>query len=283
MRIPIAALLLATTVPAAAQESIVAVPVTDGVWAIEGAVDRIGVLSGPEGTLLVDAGYMETADGVRAALEAIGVGPPRTIVTTHWHHAFGNPAFPDATIVGHASLVDRLSRDNVMYGRDVPAFPEAALPDVAFADSLLLRLGRETVRLVAYGPAHTERDVVVFLEEADVVFTGDLFVPHVPWVDVENGGDPEGWLAAIDDLLVRVPEDATLVPGHDRISTIDDLRAFRELLAEAIDRVEAGIRAGRSREAIAAAGLPARWAAWEDVIPIATFLETVHEGLAGAR
>ena len=280
MRVLIAVLLIATALPAAAQGPIAAVPVADGVWAIEGAVDRIGVLASSEGTLLVDSGYVETADGVRTALEAIGVEPPGTIVTTHWHHAFGNPAFPDATVIGHASLTERLSRDNRMYGREIPAFPSEALPDVAFVDSLVLRHGGETLQLITYGPAHTERDVVVFLEEAGVVFTGDLFVPHVPWVDVENGGDPRGWLAAIDELLGRISDDAVIVPGHDRISTVEDVRSFRDLLAEAIDRVAEGIREGRSREAIAAAGLSPRWDAWEAVIPIGRFLETVHDGLA---
>jgi hypothetical protein len=57
------------------------------------------------------------------------------------------------------------------------------------------------------------------------------------------------------------------------------LRAFRDLLREAVARVEEGIREGRGRGAIAADGLSARWNNWERVIPITRFLETVYDGL----
>lgn len=276
-------LLAATARPTAAQEpdSIAARRLTDSVWVVEGAVDNIGVLTGPEGTLLVDAGYAETESGVRAALARIEAAAPRILINTHWHHAFANAGFAgQAVIIGHASLADRLSRPNVMYTRDLPAFPEAALPDVSFSDSLQLAFGAEDILLLHYAHAHTESDVVVFMRRANIVFTGDLFVPHVPWVDVESGGDARGWLAAIDDLVARVPEDAILVPGHDDISDVATLREFRALLAEAIDAVEDGIRAGRTAEEIAVAGLSDRWDSWEGVIPIGMFLETIHQSVA---
>ena len=39
----------------------------------------------------------------------------------------------------------------------------------------------------------------------NVVMTGDLFVPHWTWTDLEGGGDPAALLVSIDRLLDLVP------------------------------------------------------------------------------
>jgi glyoxylase-like metal-dependent hydrolase (beta-lactamase superfamily II) len=59
---------------------------------------------GPDGILLVDAGFAATAEALRDTLSTFGNGQVEIIISTHFHgdHNFGNYVFrDDARIIGH--------------------------------------------------------------------------------------------------------------------------------------------------------------------------------------
>lgn len=263
-----------------AQGAITTERVADGLHVVRGAVDMIGASVGDDGLLLVDAGYMETLDDVRAALRGLTDAAPRILINTHWHHAFANAGFgSSAVIVAHAATGERLRRTNWMYNRVVEPAPPEALPVVTFQDSLTLHFNGETIRLRHLPRAHTDGDVVVFFENANVVFTGDVFVEHVPFIDVHSGGDVAGLSAAVDSLLRWIPDSAVIVPGHGEPTTREGLVAFRAMLDASLEFAQARVRQGSSLAEIRREGLPAPWDAWVDVIPDSIFLEGVYAGL----
>lgn len=274
LAVPVATL-LAVSAYAQPADSIQARHLTGSLYVIHGAVDLIGVSVGEDGVLMVDDGYPETATGVRAALQTLGAREPDIVVNTHWHHAFANRDFADAVIVAHASVRDRLQRTNMMAGREIVPAPREALPDVTFADSLTLHVNGEAIRLIHYPNAHTDGDVVVHFPASNVLMAGDLFVPHVPWIDVASGGNAYGLLAAIEDLLAWLPRDAIVVPGHDQPESYETLRQYRDLIAQGIELVEDAVAAGQALEEVQAAGLPERWRSWVGVIPPEMFLESI--------
>lgn len=244
--------------------------------------DNILALSGPDGILLVDNGYPETAKALRKVLRGLGPGPVRIIVNTHFHHAQANAAFAgEAVIVAQRRARERMTRRVEMYGvMPVGPWAESALPQIVFDDEMTIHFNGEEIRLVHFPDGHTDGDTVVFFKKANVVATGDLFVPLLGVCDLANGCRWPAYLAGIRRLLEMVPKDAKIVPGHHRLSTYRDLEELDRMLREVTELVRRQIAEGRTLEEIKTRGLPARWREWEERgIDAAFFLTNVHEGL----
>src|SRR5207302_1853209 len=99
-------------------------------------------------------------------------------------------------------------------------------PFVTFDDHLTVWVDDLRVELHYIGtPAHTTNDVVAWIPDRSVLFTGDLvFVGGTPFVPM---GSVSGSLAALDRL--RQFGAQTLVPGHGSVtgpSAIDDMAEY---------------------------------------------------------
>jgi len=143
------------------------------------------------------------------------------LVSTHQHgdHTNGNCLLPDATIIGHPRCRDAirtmgiLRPDGLWEPVDWGAL-EPAPPFVTFEHRLDLYLDDLLVELHHFGTAaHTTNDVVAWIPEHRVLFTGDL---------VFNGGTPfvlmgsvAGSFVALDCLMELDP--AVIVPGHGEV------------------------------------------------------------------
>jgi glyoxylase-like metal-dependent hydrolase (beta-lactamase superfamily II) len=122
---------------------------------------------------------------------------------------------------------------------------------VTFAQSISLHWNGEEILVVHYPHAHTDGDAVAFFTEANVLHTGDLFFSGVfPFVDLEAGGDVEGLIAAIRDILEDLPPDVKIVPGHGPLSTKEDLRRYLEMLEATRTFVGERRAAGKSLQEI---------------------------------
>lgn len=112
---------------------------------------------------------------------------------------------------------------------------------VTFGDALTVRLGDVRVELRHVGPAHTRGDVVAWLPERRVLFTGDLaWSGTTPFVLM---GSVSGSLRVLDELRALDPE--VVVPGHGPIGgpeLFDDNEAY---LRWVHDLAVAGHAAGR--------------------------------------
>ena len=45
-----------------------------------------------------------------------------------------------------------------------------------------------------------------------------------PFVDLDSGGDVDGYVKNIDEVLGKVPAGVKIIPGHGPLATVDDLR-----------------------------------------------------------
>jgi glyoxylase-like metal-dependent hydrolase (beta-lactamase superfamily II) len=272
-------------IAAQAQDPITWEHVAGNVWRIDGAIDVIIAQAGKDGLLMVDTGYPAAEDGVRSALRKIaGKDRPDRIVNTHIHHGFSNHLYGvEAEIVAHENVSRRMESGFLMAGVLVPPFLDSARPDIVFRDSLRFRMNGEEISLIHVPNAHTDSDVVVIFHGSNVVATGDVLVPHMPWISLNEGADAEGLLAALDRLLTIVPENARIIPGHDPI-TLDksDLGAFRAMIAQAADTVQARMRAGMGLRQIQTLGLP-HLAAWRGAVPEELFIESLYRSFIRAR
>jgi glyoxylase-like metal-dependent hydrolase (beta-lactamase superfamily II) len=209
-----------------------------------GSGGNIIVLPGADGLLTVDSGLATSRTQIRTALDAISPDPVRHLLNTHWHfdHTDGNEwmHLAGATIVAHENTCKRMSQRQA-----IPAFsivlepsPAAALPTVVFSQSQELRLNGETILMKRYTPAHTDSDVSVFLENANVIHTGDTwFNGYYPFIDYDSGGSIDGLIAASSENLERTDAQTLVLPGHGEIGSRTDLVAFREMLVYVRGRI----------------------------------------------
>ncbi len=205
-----------------------------------------------------NAGFVVTADGV-VVFDSLGtpalarrmIGeirrvtrqPIRRVIVSHWHadHYYGLQAFKDLgaeiwaheaakPVLGSDAAADRLAQRRDILGPWIDAGFKAVPADIWLTGDTDFRLGGLTFHLRHVGPAHAPDDVVMFVEEDRVLFSGDVvFNGRVPFV---GEADSKAWLAALDRLLAFDPR--VMVPGHGAASQTPraDLTLTRDYLTD---------------------------------------------------
>jgi hypothetical protein len=238
---------------------------------LQGRGGNIGVSVGSDGVLLVDDQYAPLSDKIRAALSEIVGGAVEL-------------EFAEAPVIAHTNVRERMStRQETSFGVVEPSPPEA-LPVLTFGDSVSIHFNGEEIRAIHYPHGHTDGDAVIFFTGSNVVHMGDVhFAGLFPFIDVSSGGSVRGVIDAVTRVVDQVPSDASVIPGHGPLSTVDDLREYVEMLEESVALVENGIRAGKSLEDLKAEGVPERWAGWSwGFIDGDRWIEIVHGSLQGS-
>lgn len=237
--------------------------VSGNVYMLQGRGGNIGAVVGPEGILIVDDDYKTVSEKLRDALRELGSATPKFILNTHWHgdHTEGNQFFgKDSIIVAHANVRKRLMDPPIIFGTKTPAYPSFALPIVTYETAATLHINGEDVKLVHYPSGHTDGDSVVFFKNANVVHLGDdFFVGRFPFVDIDSGGSVQGLVNNIASLIKTLPADAKLIPGHGPLATIDDLKAYHQIIVESSKIVTDAMKKKRSLDEIKKAGLPEKF------------------------
>ena len=265
--------------------------VAGNVYMLEGAGGNIAALVGPDGTAIVDDQFAPLADKIRAALKGITDQPVRFVINTHYHgdHTGGNVAFGGgATIVAQDNVRKRLAVDQVAgtggaVTVDQPAPPPVALPIITFGHDVSVHLNGEDIHAIHAPHGHTDGDAIVYFPHANVVHTGDLFVTYgFPFIDILNGGTSAGIIAGLEEMLRQVPADVKVIPGHGPVSTPADVRKYVAMLKATRAAVQAGIKSGKSLEALKAGKLLAPWQTYSgDFISTDAFIETLYNELTG--
>ncbi|MHC4944243.1 MAG: MBL fold metallo-hydrolase [Planctomycetota bacterium] len=214
---------------------------------------------GEDGIFLVDSEYAGLNDKVRAALEEISEKPVKFVFNTHWHfdHVGGNESFAKGggRIVAHENVRMRMAEDRHIgvIDVDVPASPDAALPVLTFTDTITFHLENETIKAFHPENAHTDGDGVVVFHESDVIHTGDIvFFPGYPFIDVTNGGNINGVIAAVDAILERCSDNTRIIPGHGPLMSKADLESYGKMLRAFRDVIAREMAAGKDLETIQA-------------------------------
>jgi len=261
--------------------------VADRVFMITGAGGNIGVLTGPDGIVLVDSQFGQIHDKVAAAVASVDKGPVRFVLNTNWHydHALGNEAFhkAGAVIIAQENGAARMTRDQIHEVIDgkTEAYPAAARPEVTFSEALTLRLDGEEVEALHFSNAHSDTDALYHFKKANVVHTGDLlFSAGYPYIDIGNGGSINGMIAAADRILAMTNEATKFIPGHGPLADRVRLAAYRAMLAGIRDGVKKLIAEGKSEaEAVAAKPTAAFDQDWKYGMSPAQFTMLVYRSL----
>ena len=225
---------------------------------VTGAGGNIVASVGRDGAWIIDDQFAPLADRILAALKVIDDAPLRFVINTHWHgdHTGGNEAMgkAGATVMAHHNVRSRMGTAGMFRGEQRAASPAAALPVVTFGADLDLHLNGDHVRARHVPRAHTDGDVLVKFEQANVLHMGDVYFNGLyPFIDLESGGSIDGYIAAVR-AGVAMSDDATVVvPGHGPVSNRAELAAYGDMLQRYRDAIAAMKRDGRSLDQVIAA------------------------------
>src|SRR5712671_6081983 len=240
----------------------------DNVTIFDGPGGAVTVLNGPDGKFMVDSFVLPAWPKLKKALDGIGNAPVKCVIDTHWHfdHTDNNAHLhaAGATVLAHENTKRRMSEphdlpvlyrgaDGALAGLHFDPSPAEALPQQTFATSYQLRANGEILELQHVAPAHTDSDIYVHFQNANVISMADLFFNGMyPYIDPGTGGTITGNIAACDKILSFAGNDTKIVAGHGPLGNKADLTKFRDMLITSRDRVQKLKSAGKSaQEAVA--------------------------------
>ena len=237
---------------------------------LSGPGGNVVVLNGADGKFVVDTFVLPAWPKLKESLDTIGEAPVKTVINTHWHfdHVDNNASLhaAGATILAHQNTKKRMSEahDLPVLGLHFSPSPTEALPQQTFATTRKLQANGETLLLEHLAPAHTDTDLFVHFQKANVIHMGDTFFNGIyPYIDASTGGKVSGMIAAAEKVLPLANDSTKIVPGHGPLGGKADLVKFRDMLAAAGDRVQKLKSAGQSaQEAVAAKPLADLEDAW---------------------
>jgi glyoxylase-like metal-dependent hydrolase (beta-lactamase superfamily II) len=220
-------------------------------WARE--LSNVGVIVGDRGVVVFDTGSsVARAKELLAAIARITVKPIDTVVISHADsdHVGGLAAFPAGIRVIAQSNAIKTIREDAAAGRGPGIGDRAGIHAVEDHEDLVL--DGVKVQLLHWAPAHTSGDLVMYLPDQQVIFSGDIFCmdPARAYVKPEAGGSTAGWIKMANSLL-KLDADRIVV-GHGGVENKTTLHRFADASAAEYNQVKALIAKGRTLQQIEA-------------------------------
>jgi glyoxylase-like metal-dependent hydrolase (beta-lactamase superfamily II) len=229
-------------------------PVADGVYAYigdtegrtyanEGLNANIGLVVTPAGAVLIDSGAtFQTAKKIHEAAKRVTPQPIKWVINTgdQDHRWLGNGYFQSQGIetIAHANAqadmkaraVEHLNGLAVLKERldgTVPTLPSRYIQE----NDAKLELGGVVMELKHRAGGHTPGDILVWLPQKNVMFTGDVvYVDRV--LGLHSVSRTKPWLesfAVIDEIKPRI-----IVPGHGNVTNLATAQAHTRALLIAL-------------------------------------------------
>jgi glyoxylase-like metal-dependent hydrolase (beta-lactamase superfamily II) len=232
---------------------------TPHVWAIMGN-PNIGIVVGSKGTLVVDTGLgRRNGSTVAGVASKLAKSSRLFLTTTHFHpeHVTGQSGFPADTVVirntaqqteleqAGAGMIDFFrSRSDI--NKDLLTDAGIDKSDILFDNELTLDLGDVTARLLWFGPAHTNGDMVVFIEPDKVLISGDVAQNKFTILPIGTQSTIKSWLAVLDRTAELKP--SLILPDHSPPGDATMIPEQRAYMVDLLERTRAVKSEGKSAE-----------------------------------
>ena len=203
----------------------------------------------PEGLIVVDTKNPgdENYNRVMEEIKSVSNLPVKYVLNTHHHpdHVGNNQKFIDAgaTVIALDELKNHMASDPRT--KDIPGRPTQT-----FAKDYDLKFGGAEVQAHFYGRGHTGDDTMVYFPDLKVVMVSDQITDATPIVDFANGGSAVEWTRILDGVL-KLDFDMA-IPGRGEPKSRADVEAYRMKFATVISRASDAIKAGATRDQLAA-------------------------------
>ena len=165
----------------------------EDLWAFTAEGDpNTGVIIGDDAVMIVDAqATPRLATKVIENIRSVTDKPIKYVTLTHYHavRVLGASAYGASEIImsekARAMVAERGQEDwdsefarfpRLFQGHE--SIPGLTWPSMTFNDRMTVYLGKRRVDLMFMGRAHTAGDIVAFVPDANVMFTGDIVEYH---------------------------------------------------------------------------------------------------------
>lgn len=267
-------------------------PIAPGLHLVSGAGGNVAVWSGADAVVLVDDKLAPASEALLQAVARIDPRPVQFVVNTHWHpdHTGGNDRIGRAggVVIAHGNTRTRMSTEQfvAVYDKRVPPSDPGALPVVTFEEEMSLHLNGDRLDALHVVTAHTDGDVIVWWNDANVVHLGDvMYGGGYPFIDRSSGGSLAGIVAAIEGVLSRADDRTVVIPGHGPLANRADLAGYRDMVVAVGRRVRELVEQGRSVEEVLAARPTAQFdeAYGRGSMTAERFVRILYQDLASPR
>ena len=222
---------------------------------------NMAVLVGEGHVAMIDDGLQPLAENLLTHVTETAGGPIDFMVNTHVHgdHAGGNAHFAASgtVIFAHDNIRKRLVADSSAAGGP------GGLPVITFGDGVTFQLGNIEALVKHLPKAHTDGDAIVYFPGANVIHTGDiLFHGIFPFIDLDNGGTVDGYIAAQQEILSMADDTTKIMPGHGSLTNKAGMQADFEMLIDGRALVKALLDQGMNVDEVLEANPLAKYDAF---------------------
>ena len=257
-------------------------------------VSNAYLITTSDGDVMVNTGFMDNADRNVALLQPHRTGPLRYIFLTQSHadHYGGVPEFREAgtRIVGgpgyNEANADMMGlsaffgpRTMKLWGSTMnrggtPKPPPQVEPDMLVDRDLTLDVGNRTFQLISAPEGETIDNVVVWMPNEKIAFTGNTFGPvwlSMPFLNTLRGDKPRlvrNYLKSLETVRdlgaeIIVTGHGAPIVGRERIR--EDLGRLHAAVSHVRDYTREGMKAGKTVHQLM------RAFAWPDNLKIGEF------------
>jgi len=237
----------------------IAAKIAEGIYLHSSKDANITIVQGEEGLLIIDTGYPDRASYTDSLIRSTFKKNVKYIINTHLHfdHVGGNFQFSDSTttIIAHENTRERMMEEwsvpkmHTVEFPVIPPYPDEFLPDICFSESMQVHINGDILNLVKMPNGHSNSDIVVQFQEANIIVTGDLFI-SIGFYPFEC--TIAEYLLEIDQLISMCNDATIIIPGHGPVSDLKGLQLYRKALQIGADRINTLKSEGKTLEEVIA-------------------------------
>ena len=279
------------TTPSKAARTLTMIRVTDSLYMLKGEGGNVAVSAGQDGVLMVDAQFAPASEEIVALVGSISEKPIRFLVNTHHHedHTGGNKnMIAYGTVVLSTEnarnrmmqeeknkfdkeqgavldkLVDDLNKSGDKEkavakakekGKEMSAFVPSknTYPMITFSEDMTFHYNGEKVMVFHIHNAHTDGDALVYFTQSNVLHTGDVFFNgRYPYIDLKNGGDYDGYVKALSQILNIIDDETKVIPGHGELGNKANMKYSHDMMIALKNSVSFHVLSGKTKEEVLA-------------------------------
>ncbi|MDX6851468.1 MBL fold metallo-hydrolase [Gilvimarinus sp. SDUM040013] len=198
--------------------------IAKSVFLIEGGNGKgsnVGVILDEGSITLVDTMIAESRDYLLNNLKTLSNNPVEYVLMTHDHfdHTGSNEEF--------------LNSNSVLIASDKAELEKNA-NFISFSDAIRVNIHSRLIEGYAVN-SHDKSDVIYRLAEENVIFLGDIYT--IGWYPSFFSGGLAGQVDSLNLAISLGNAETKYVPGHGEVSSIDDLKTYRQLCEAWVERI----------------------------------------------
>jgi glyoxylase-like metal-dependent hydrolase (beta-lactamase superfamily II) len=206
--------------------------------------------------VVVDTQFQDPATHLIAELKKGSEKPVQYLINTHHHgdHTGGNIAFKGLAekVVGHVNCLSNHQKTAAAQKSE----DKQLFADTVFQDQWKAKVGSERIHAHYFGAGHTNGDIIVHFQDANIAHMGDLmFNRRYPFIDRSAGANIQSWTEVLEKAIAKYDSDTLFVFGHsldpEKVTgNKEDLKAMQNYLEKLLAFVKNEIKSGKSKDDI---------------------------------